>query len=100
MMHKALHPRDDTDRLHESRKEGGREHASIEDSVDASIRRLEDYIRKSKERLIPATRNNTNNPKINGTIITRKQKWEEKQPYIYFKRQKKAKSHTRKLGHG
>ena len=36
-MHKALHPRDDVDRLYVSRKEGGRWLASIEDSVDASI---------------------------------------------------------------
>ena len=41
-MHKALHPRDDIDRLFVSRKEGGRGLASIEDSVDASIQRLED----------------------------------------------------------
>ena len=33
-MHKALHPRDDVDRLYVSRKEGGRGLASIEDSVD------------------------------------------------------------------
>ncbi len=45
-MHKALHPRDDIDRLYESRKEGGRGLSSIEDSVDASIQRLEDYIGK------------------------------------------------------
>ena len=41
-MHKALHSRDDVDRLYVSRKEGGRARASIEDSVDASIKRLED----------------------------------------------------------
>ena len=45
-MHNALHPRDDVDRLYVSRKEGGRELASIEDTVDASIQRLEDYIEK------------------------------------------------------
>ena len=45
-MHKALHPRDDVDRLYVSRKEGGRGLASIEDTVDASIQRLEDYIEK------------------------------------------------------
>ena len=44
-MHKALHPRDDVNRLYESRKRG-RVFASIEDSVDASIQRLEDYIKK------------------------------------------------------
>ena len=38
-MHKALHPRDDVDRLCVSRKEGGRGFTSIEDSVDASIQR-------------------------------------------------------------
>ena len=43
-MHKALHPRDDVDRLYVSRKEGGRGLASIEDTVDAFIQRLKDYI--------------------------------------------------------
>ena len=36
-MHKALHPRDDTDRHYVSRNEVGRGLASTEDSVDASI---------------------------------------------------------------
>ena len=45
-MHKAQHSRDDVDRLYVSRKEGRRGLASIEDSVDASIQRLEDYIVK------------------------------------------------------
>ena len=48
-MHKALHPRDDVDRLYVSRKEGGRGLASIEDNVDASIQLLEDYIEKHGE---------------------------------------------------
>ena len=47
-MHKALHPRDDVDRLYVSRKEGGRGLACIEDSVDASIKRLKDYLQKMK----------------------------------------------------
>ena len=40
-MSKTLHPRDDNHRLYESRKEevlGG-----IEDNVDVSMQRLEDY---------------------------------------------------------
>ena len=45
-MHKALHPRDDVDRLNVSRKEEGRGLTSREDSVDASIQWLEDYIEK------------------------------------------------------
>ena len=38
---KALHPRDDVNRLSVSRMEGGRWFACIEDSVDASIQRHE-----------------------------------------------------------
>ena len=48
-MHKALHSKDDVDRLYVPRKEGGRGLASIEDSVDISIQRLEDYIKNTKE---------------------------------------------------
>ena len=84
--HKALHPIDDVDRLHVSRKEGGRGLASIEDSVDASIRRLKDYIQKHDGGLITATRNNTDNTMDNRMTITRKQKWEGKQLYGRFKR--------------
>ena len=43
-LHKVLHPRDDVHRQYVSRKEGGRRLASIEDSVDASIQRLKDFI--------------------------------------------------------
>ena len=73
-MHKALHPRDDVDR-----KEGGRGLASIEDSVDASIQRLEDYIEKHDGGLITAIRNDTDNTVDNRMTKTRKQKWEGKQ---------------------
>ena len=48
-MHKALHPRDNVDRLYISRKEGGRGLASIEGSVDASKQRLEDYIKNTND---------------------------------------------------
>ena len=47
--HKALHPRDDVDRLHVSRKEGIIELASIQDNVDLSIQQLEDYIKSADE---------------------------------------------------
>ena len=73
-MHKALHPRDDVDRLYVSRKEGGRGLASIEDSVDALIQRLEDYIQKHEGGLITATRNDTDNTMDNRMTITWKQK--------------------------
>ena len=83
-MHKALYPRDDIDRLHVSRKEGGRGLASIEESIDASIR-LKDYIQKHKGGLITAIRNDTDNMMDNRMTITRKQKWERKQLYGHFK---------------
>ena len=47
-MQKALHSRDDVDRLYVSRKEGGRGR----NSIDASIQWLEDYVEKHERRLI------------------------------------------------
>ena len=84
-VHKALHPRDDVDKLYVSRKEGGRGLTSIEYSVDASIQRLNDY-REKHGRLITAIRNETDSTMGNRMTINRKQKWEEKQLYGYFKR--------------
>ena len=69
-----------------SRKEGGRGLANIEDSVDASIQRLKDYIQKHEGGLLTATRNETENTMSNRMTITRKQKWEGKQLYGRFKR--------------
>ena len=71
-MHKALHPRDDVDRLYVSKKEGGSGHASIEDSVDASVQRLKDYIEKHGGGLITDIRNETDNTMDNGTTIGNK----------------------------
>ena len=66
-------------------KEGGRELASIEDSVDTLIQQLEDYIEKHEGGLITAIRNDTDNTMDNRMTITRIQKWEEKQFYGRFK---------------
>ena len=85
-MHKVLHHKDDVDRLYVSRKEGGRGLASTEDTVDASIQRLEDYIEKHERGLITAIRNDTDNTIDERMTTTRKQKWEEKQLYGPFKR--------------
>ena len=71
-MHKALLPRDDIDKLFVSRKEGGRGLVSIEDRVDASIQRLEDYIEKHEQGLITAIRNETDNTIDDRMSITRK----------------------------
>ena len=97
-MHKALHPRDDVDRLYVLRKEGGRGLASIEDSVDALIQRLKDYIQKHEGGLITDTWNETENTMNNRMTITTKQKWEGKQLYGRFRRL--IISHTTKLGYG
>ena len=85
IMHKALHPRDDVDRLYVSRKEGGRGLANIEDSIHTSIQRLEDYIEKHERGLITTIRNNTDNTIDNKMTTTRKQKLEEKQLHGLFK---------------
>ena len=71
-IHKALHHRDDVDRLYVSRKEGGRRLASIEDSVDASTRRLENYIEKYERGLITAIKNDSDSTVTNRMTITRK----------------------------
>ena len=68
-MHKALHPRDDIDRLH-----GKRGLAGIEDSADASIQRLEDNTGKHERGLITAIRNDTDNTINDRMTTTRKQK--------------------------
>ena len=83
-MHKALHPRDDIDWLYVFRKEGGRGLASIEDTVDTSIQRLEDYIEKHERGLITTIRNDTDNTR--DERVTMKQKSEGKQLYSRFKR--------------
>ena len=67
------------------KKEGRRGLVSIEDSVDISTQRREDYIEKHGERLITVTRNNTDNSWNNRMTITKKQKWEEKQLCGRFK---------------
>ena len=73
---------------YESRKEGGSGLASIEDNVDALIRRLEDYIEKHEGGLITAIRSDTDNTMDNRMTITRKQKWERKQLYGVCKKLK------------
>ena len=72
-MHKALQPWNDVDRLYDSRKEG-RGAAIIQDSVDTSIQRLDDYIKKPGGRLITASKNNTNNTSIKWTKYNQKTK--------------------------
>ena len=85
-MYKALHPRDDVDWKCVSKEEGGRGLAIIEDSVDESTHRFEEYIQEHDGGLIRAIRNGTDNTMDKGMRITRKQKWQEKHLYVRFKR--------------
>ena len=48
-MHKALHLENDVDREYVSRKDGRNGFASIQDSVDGSIQRQEDNIKKAEQ---------------------------------------------------
>ena len=59
---------------------------SIEESIDVSIQRLEDYIEKHEEGLTIAIRDHTDNTMANRRTKTRKQRWEEKQFEGRFKR--------------
>ena len=93
-MFKALHLRDDIDRLYMSRKEGGIRLTSVEDYMNASIRGLTDSIKRTKERLLSAI-NSTDDIRTNGTTINRKQKLEEKQLYGCFKQQTGKISHRK-----
>ena len=71
-MLKALYLRDDVDRQYVSTKEKGRGLASIKESVDALIQRLEEFIEKHKAGLILAIINKTYNAMTNRIRITRK----------------------------
>ena len=93
-MHKDLHHRDDADRLDVPKQDVGRGLASIQNSIDASIR-LEKYIKMLGGRLISVTRNNPDNTSINKAKITSDQKCEEKQLYGFFKRQTSEISHEK-----
>ena len=84
-MHKALHVRDDVDTQYVLRKEGGRGFVSVEDGVDASIQRLEDFTEKRGGRPITTTRNNFDNTRSNLREKARKQNWREKELYRRFK---------------
>ena len=85
-MHKTLNLRDDINRLYISRKEEGRGLACIEDTVDASIKWLEDYIEKHKRELIKTIRHDKDNTIDDRMTTTRKQKWGKKQLNDRFKR--------------
>ena len=98
-MHKALYLRDDVEGQYVSRKDGGKGFTITEDSADASIQRLEDYIKKRKGEQVTDITNDTDNTMDNRITITRKQTWQEKQLYGRFKRLINN-TRTRKLGRG
>ena len=99
-MHKALYPRNDIDRLYVSRKAKGSRVVSIGDCVDASILGLEYYIKKDKEKLITAASSNIGNISTNRKQQKLGSRNRKKKKYIDISRNKLAKSHTRRHGHG
>ena len=83
--HKVLYPKGDVDRQFLLGKRG-RGLSSIVNFIDASLHGLEDDIKKSKERLITAANNKCGNISTERkTTKTRKENWEEKQLFEYFK---------------
>ena len=75
-MYKAINLRDDIGTLYMPRKEEGRGLASIEDSADTSMQRLEDYIKKSKYYYSGQKQHKQH--KDQQTTIIRKQNWKKK----------------------
>ena len=55
-MHKALHPKDDVDRLYVGGKGGGKGLISIEECVENSVFGLRECVESSNERLITAAK--------------------------------------------
>ena len=94
-IYKVLHSRDNVECLYVPRKERERGLATIEDSVDASIQRLEDYREKHERGLITTIRNDTDKKIDDRMTTTRKRKWEKKQLYGRFKRLINNSSHQK-----
>ena len=79
-----------------SRKERGSELTSIAHCVAESIQGREDYIKKSKDRLVTAASNRNNNIRTNRkTTKTRKQKCEGKKLCGYFKQRTSEIAHEK-----
>ena len=78
-MHMALHPKQDIYRPCKSKKEG-KGLTIIEDSVDTSVRRLEDYKKKEPNKFNPWDQKQYKQLKDQQKIKkTGKQKWRKKQ---------------------
>ena len=98
-MRKVLHPGNDVERLYMSRRERGSGLASIEDSVDASIQRLEDYIKSAEEDWLqpPQTIQTTQGP---AERQLPENKSEKKNNFMDVLSDWQATSQTRKRGRG
>ena len=89
-MHKALHPKDDIDRLYMSRKKEGRALASTKDIVEVSIQRFKDFMHDLGGRLIKAIKNHT-------VINSQKTKKGRKTTVCTFQVTNQTKSHRENL---
>ncbi len=94
-IYKALHPRDDIDRLYVLRKEGIRGLSSIEDCIDASIQGVKIYTKKRKERLITPVSNSNGNMMTNRKTTKLENKNGRINNFTYTSSNKLARLHTR-----
>ena len=92
-MHESLYPRDYTERHYMS----GREGSSIDDSVDASMRKIDDYIKRSKQGLIIAARNSNGNKDKQKNNNQETEIWKKKTVEIF---QETTWFHERRPKHG
>ena len=90
IINKAMHLKDDVDKKYIKRKESWREQS--EEGIKSTIKKLEDYIRKSKERVITTAKisrriENWKKNRETENLKTRIQKFRNRKFYEYFKRQ-------------
>ena len=80
-MHNTLHPKSNVDRLYIPRKEDVRGLQGVEETVNLTNLKLENYVKESRERLLTAARSvdiDLMQPIRETTIEAKKQKKEER----------------------
>ena len=90
-----MHPKSDVDRLHITRKDGGRGLIAIEDCVELAVRGLEVHVHGSEERLLQAAMGDRVGGLEAASVLKKAKKekrlqdWEEKALHGQYLRQTK-----------